>query len=120
MHRSITFRNIKHIDLLALSNGIDNLPSRENVSTTDELVSHYNDGLQGMLNTLAPLKNRSVSFTHSAPWFTQALRQLKTKGRRLERLYPKPALQFTKKCTITTYSNTRMLFPQPRPHTTQP
>ena len=92
MPRSISFRNIKDIDLSALSNGIDDFPSRDNLSTTDELVSYYNLELQRLLHTLAPLKTRSVSFAHSAPWFTPALRQLKTKGRRLERLYSKTGL----------------------------
>ncbi|KAF3850692.1 hypothetical protein F7725_012464, partial [Dissostichus mawsoni] len=30
----------------------------------------YNNNLHKLLNTLAPLKTRSVSFTHSGPWFT--------------------------------------------------
>ena len=63
---SITFQNIKDIDLSALSNGTDDFLSRDNLSTTDELVSHYNLGLYLLLNTLAPLKTRSVSFAHSA------------------------------------------------------
>ena len=93
---SITFRNIKDIDLSALSNGIDDFPSRDNLSTTDELLSHYNLGLHQLLNTLAPLKTRSVSFGHSAPWFTPALRQLKTNGHRLECLFVKTGLTVRK------------------------
>ncbi|KAJ8247213.1 hypothetical protein COCON_G00234620, partial [Conger conger] len=92
MLRSISFRNINNIDLSALSSGIDNLPSKDNLSTPDELVSFYNDELHSLLNAHAPLKTRSVSFTHSAPWFTPELRQFKTKGRRLERLYAKTGL----------------------------
>ncbi len=36
--------------------------------------------------TFAPVKILTVSFVHSAPWITPELRELKTKGRRLERL----------------------------------
>ena len=36
--------------------------------------------------SLAPLKTRSISFAHSAPWFTPVLHQLKTKGHCLVRL----------------------------------
>lgn len=38
-----------------------------------------------ILNNLAPLKTRTVSFNLSTPWFTPTLRQLKTKGWQLER-----------------------------------
>ncbi|KAJ0009649.1 hypothetical protein NQD34_001351 [Periophthalmus magnuspinnatus] len=38
----------------------------------------------------------SVSFTHSAPWYTPTLRQLKAKGRQLERLYNKTGLTIHK------------------------
>ena len=55
-----------------------------------------------ILNSLAPLKNRSVSFSVSAPWFNPYLRLMKAKGRQLERLHKKPASPFTKKCTIIT------------------
>ncbi|XP_029924039.1 uncharacterized protein LOC115371064 [Myripristis murdjan] len=40
----------------------------------------------------SPESPQSVTFTHSAPWFTPALRQLKSKGRQLERLYNKTGL----------------------------
>jgi hypothetical protein len=56
-----------------------------------------------ILNSLAPLKNRSVSFSVSAPWFNPYLRLMKAKGRQLERLHKKPASPFTKKCTIITF-----------------
>ncbi len=49
-----------------------------------------------MLDTLAPLKTETVYFTPSAPWFTPELRQLKTKGRSLERLYIKTGLNVYK------------------------
>uniref|UniRef100_A0A8P4GUB4 Reverse transcriptase domain-containing protein n=1 Tax=Dicentrarchus labrax TaxID=13489 RepID=A0A8P4GUB4_DICLA len=38
------------------------------------------------------MKTRSVSFSTSAPWFTSELRQMKAKGRQLERLYKKTGL----------------------------
>ena len=65
-------------------------------STTNELLSHNNIGLHRLLNTIAPLKTRSFSFTHSAPCFTPTLRQLKTKGCCLECLYVKTGLTVNK------------------------
>uniref|UniRef100_A0A3Q3LL44 Reverse transcriptase domain-containing protein n=1 Tax=Mastacembelus armatus TaxID=205130 RepID=A0A3Q3LL44_9TELE len=53
------------------------------------MLSNFNCELRNLLNTFAPLKTRSVSFTHSAPWYTPELRLLKTQARRLERLFKK-------------------------------
>ena len=47
----------------------------------------YNDGLQTLLNSRAPLKT-----SHSGPWFSPHLHQLKAKGRQLERLSSKTGL----------------------------
>ena len=82
----ISYRNIKN-NLSALTSGFCSLLNINSSASTDELVSHYNAGLHTLLDSLAPLKTRTVSFTHSAPWFSSHLRQLKAKGRQLERLY---------------------------------
>lgn len=75
-----------------LSTLICSYPSPPSSSSPNDLVNHYNNCLSSSLDALAPLKTRSVSFTHTAPWFTADLRQLKTTGRRLERLYKKAGL----------------------------
>ncbi len=75
---SITFRNIKSIDLSTLSSTINNLSSKDHLTTPDYLLSHYNNGLHNLLDTLAPLKTQT--FTHFAPWFTPALRQPKSES----------------------------------------
>ncbi|KAK7124121.1 hypothetical protein R3I93_022282 [Phoxinus phoxinus] len=90
--RTISFRNIKDINLDILSSSITSFPSIDSFSTPDELLSHYNYNLHNLFNNLAPLKTRTVSFTLSAPWFNPTLRKLKTKGRQLERLYRKTNL----------------------------
>lgn len=71
------------------------------LSNTDQLTLHYNTGLYTLLNSLAPLKTRLVSFCRSAPWFTPELRPLKVKARQLERLYKKTGLTVQKEM----YSN---------------
>ncbi|KAM4521909.1 uncharacterized protein PAE49_001834 [Odontesthes bonariensis] len=90
--RTVFFRNIKHIDTTDLSTLISSYPSPHPASSPADLVTHYNNCLSFSLTTLAPLKKRSVSFTHTAPWFTPELRQLKATGRRLERLYERTGL----------------------------
>ena len=90
--RTISFRNIKLINTTDLSTMISSYPNPPPASSLTDLVTHYNNCLSSSLTTLAPLKTRSVSFTHTAPWFTPHLRQLKATGRRLERLYNKTQL----------------------------
>ncbi|KAK7918637.1 hypothetical protein WMY93_009921 [Mugilogobius chulae] len=90
--RTISFRKIKDINTTSFTSDINNFPSTNPDTPPDDLVSHYNNNLHTLLDTHAPLKTRAVSFTHSAPWFTPALRQLKTKGRQLERLKNKTGL----------------------------
>ena len=92
----MSFRNIKNINLADLRTGIDNFPTISYPCTPDHLVSLYNNGLQTLLNSLAPLKTQTVSFTHPAPWFSSHLRQLKAKGRQLERLSRRSGLTIHK------------------------
>ena len=90
--RYIAFRNIKNIKPSTLSAAINSLPSTDHLTTPEDLVSHYNYGLNNLLDTLAPLKTRSVTFTRSAPWYTLELHGLKTEGRQLECLSRKTGL----------------------------
>ena len=94
--RVISFRNIKNINLADLTTGIENLSIITPQYTPDQLVELYNLGLKSLLNSLAPIKTRSVSFPHSAPWFSPHLRQLKAKGRQLERLFNSTGLTIHK------------------------
>ncbi|XP_033827891.1 uncharacterized protein LOC117375687, partial [Periophthalmus magnuspinnatus] len=43
-----------------------------------ELVSHYNNTLSSCLDELARTKTKTVSFTHTAPWYTPELHQMKS------------------------------------------
>ncbi|KAG1925393.1 hypothetical protein F2P79_025577 [Pimephales promelas] len=62
-----------------ISSYIENLPIPD-LSSPDHLAIHYNSGLCYILNSLAPLKTRSVSFSRSAPWFSSELRLMKAKA----------------------------------------
>lgn len=90
---SLTFRNIKDIDVSTFADAmIAMFSSKADISTVDVLVSYYNNGLTVILDVFAPVKTQTVSFSHSCPWFTPELCQLKTKGCRLERLHAKSGL----------------------------
>lgn len=74
------------------SSSIDNILIPDHASTPEELIAHYNNGLNNILNCLAPMKTRCGTFTQNAPWFTPELRSIKAKGWQLEWLYRKSAL----------------------------
>lgn len=74
----------------------DSLPHISYSCTTDQQVCCYSDCLFTLLNSLAPVKTWTVSFTHSTLWFSPQLHQLKAKGRQLERLYKKTGLTIYK------------------------
>lgn len=57
---------------------------------------HYITIAFPVFNSLAPVKTWTVSFSHTAPWFTSELRTMKAKGRQLERLYRKSGLSIHK------------------------
>lgn len=95
--RTMSFRNIKRINLDILSSALSSCLSLNNLSTLDDLVSYYNHSLSSILNSLAPLKTRPVSFSHSAPWYTPELWLWKAKSRRLECLHKKTGLTIHKK-----------------------
>ncbi|CAJ1074281.1 hypothetical protein D5F01_LYC19107 [Xyrichtys novacula] len=84
--RLIAFRNFKNIDSTSLSQHLQLLSPPPNTSLTD-LMDYYNHNLHSILDFHAPLKTRTVTFTRSAPWFTEELRRLKRTGRVLERAY---------------------------------
>lgn len=83
--RVITFRNIKNIDPQLLFSSIAELPVTDSVDS-------YNSALSSILDIVAPLKQRVISFTRSSPWFTDELRALKIKQRKIKRLYRKTGL----------------------------
>lgn len=82
--RRISFRNLKDINSDILRSKIDSILIPDSLSNPDDLVKLYNNSLQAILDSLAPVKNRSISFTTSAPWFTPELRTMKARGRQLE------------------------------------
>lgn len=91
--RSISFRNIKAVNPLSLSDIIGAALNPELATISpDQLADLLYTTLSSSLNTLAPLKTKPVSFTSSSPWFNSELRKMKQTGRRLERLCSKTGL----------------------------
>ncbi|KAK7915506.1 hypothetical protein WMY93_011267 [Mugilogobius chulae] len=93
--RKITFRNLKSIEKSAVSalltTKLSSCPPPES-DNPSELVTYYNNTLSSCLDELAPIKTKTVSFTHTAPWYTPELRRMKSRKRQLERLSKKSCL----------------------------
>ncbi|KAL6471532.1 hypothetical protein MHYP_G00201820 [Metynnis hypsauchen] len=83
--RYICFRNLKKINPVHLAADLQHLSTH--FSSPDEAVEYYNSHLRSLLDHHAPIKSRAVTFTRSAPWFTDGLRRMKTAGRALKRRY---------------------------------
>ena len=95
--RSVSFRNIKNIDLNVLDGMIDHSVNKccFNSSTSD-LVNFYNNSFSQILDNVAPMRTRIVSYVNSSPWYTPELRHQKALGRRLERLCKRTGLEVHK------------------------
>ena len=50
-------------------------------------MDYYNSHLNRLLDLHAPVKTKTVTFTRSAPWYTDGLRKMKAAGRVLERRF---------------------------------
>ncbi|KAJ8375516.1 hypothetical protein SKAU_G00060960 [Synaphobranchus kaupii] len=61
-------------------------------SSPDDYAILLDSILSDSLNSMAPWKTITVSFTTSSPWYTSELRTMKQTGRQLERLYKKTHL----------------------------
>ncbi|KAL7384922.1 hypothetical protein ABVT39_011588 [Epinephelus coioides] len=93
--KHISFGNLKSISPQVFSASLSNTLSTFPPPLSDdpsELVSYYNNTLSSCLDQLAPIKTKSVLLTHSAPWYTPELRQMKSHKRQLERLHKKTSL----------------------------
>ena len=80
----ISFRNSKNINPNSLTFDLQHLTS-VNFQTVTDSVNFYNASLSSLLDLHAPVKTRTVTFTHSAPWYTSELREMKKAGCVLER-----------------------------------
>ncbi|XP_013874896.1 uncharacterized protein LOC106525272, partial [Austrofundulus limnaeus] len=85
--RKIQFRSLKAIDLILFNQDIQDISLNTKFASVNDYVNHYNSSLRSILDTHAPVKTRTVTFSRSAPWFTSELRRMKTAGRALERQF---------------------------------
>ena len=94
-NRQISFRNLKHINPNSLTFDLQHLSS-VNFQTVTDSMNFYNASLSNLLDPHTPLKTRTVTFTHSAPWYTSELREMKKAGRALEQRFKVSCLTVNK------------------------
>ena len=70
----------------SLSNKVDTLPK---INDVNEYVNQFNDTLTSIVNEHVPLKEKTLTTRPKVPWFSPALRVLKTITRFVERLHKK-------------------------------
>lgn len=81
----ISFRNIKNINQDTITQDLQLLSSYSATFTSvSEAVDYYNSSLANLLDIHAHVKRKTVTFSHSAPWYTSELRLMKSAGRTLE------------------------------------
>ena len=84
----VSYRNVKQIDIEQFCKDVGESPTQNNIQgTVNELVDRYSHGLRALLNKHAPIKHRVVTVRRHAPWYTESLRDAKSRRRRLERLW---------------------------------
>uniref|UniRef100_UPI00358F88A5 uncharacterized protein n=1 Tax=Myxine glutinosa TaxID=7769 RepID=UPI00358F88A5 len=94
-YRTINFRKLNAFSPASFSSTLSEKMSTSpfvDLHTPSDLTDYYNHTLSSCLDQIAPIKTKTVSFTHSAPWFTPELRLMKTRARQLERLRNKTGL----------------------------
>ena len=58
-----------------------------------DLITNYNRSLNDIINSQAPLLNRTITLRPHAPWYTDTLRGAKRKRRQLERRWHSTKLE---------------------------
>ena len=90
----LRYRKIREIDIDKFSKDIKSSELyMKPGATATELVNQYNSVLSKLLDTHAPVVQRSVSIRPNCPWYSDDLRGAKRNKRRLERKFRKSKLE---------------------------
>jgi len=110
--RSVTSRNIRAVNSSNLQQDVAKLviSTRPTFANADceSLVNCYNDGLNLVLDSHAPLVTRSVRDRSSAPWLSDQVRNARRKRRQAEQRWRKSKLTVHKEIYIQERNNTKL------------
>ncbi|KAK6171865.1 hypothetical protein SNE40_018289 [Patella caerulea] len=82
--KTITNRNYKKLDVNALS---EMLVFDANIEDLESLASDLNSVVKQSLDVLVPEKTRTITIRQNKDWFTDELREWRSRVRRRERIY---------------------------------
>ena len=87
MTKEIQFRKTNHLNLQAFKADItDSKLCNDPCSNLDDLVKHYDNTLSHILEKHAPLQRKVVVVRPRVPWFSEELKRIKAKRRKLEKV----------------------------------
>ena len=85
--KEIQFRKTNHLNLQAFKADItDSKLCNDPCSNLDDLVKHYDNTLSHILEKHAPLQRKVVVVRPRVPWFSEELKRIKAKRRKLEKV----------------------------------
>ena len=97
-----TYRKLQSVDMEALRRDLASLPVFTSPATNvTDLLSQYQNDLDGLLEIHAPLKRRVVNLRPSTPWYNDEIASAKRERRKLERHWRK-----TKRTVHNNYTKT--------------
>ena len=112
-YKTITFRNLKLTDTVQFRNSLDNclntLGHRNNLNDT---VNEYNETLNGLMNSFAPIVSKQIKVVPKCPWFDHEYKGLRKKRRQLEKKYKQTRSEIDKIAFIDARKKTTNLAKQ--------
>ena len=99
--KKISYRKLRTIDADSLRQDIkDSTLYKSPTTELSDLCAQYDSVLSSILNKHAPLRTRSISLRPRAPWYTDDIRENKTKRRNLERRWRRSKLMIDRELYI--------------------
>ena len=90
--QKLSYRRYKDIDLEDFRNDLSNSFCIQSDMTIEDMVSAYDSQLRSLVDTHAPLMQKTVTLRPQAQWYNSTLRGEKVKKRNLERKWRKSKL----------------------------
>ena len=100
--KTVSFRKIKALSADALNEALSHSNICRPIAhhSLADLISLYNDELTQVLNDLAPLKTRTITYRPDTEWYNDAIRQAKQQRRRAERKWRSTGLHVDREVFI--------------------
>ena len=99
-YKTIQYRKLRSVNPDAILKDLNDLVTvkfhPDNIQPFGELVYSYNNILTHVVDTHAPLVNKTIKVVPHAPWFDSEYRELRSRRRKAEKLYRRSKLSVHK------------------------